>query len=84
MLDSNNRRPTVTLQKGETDLARKHRLVVKLIGYDASEQHRPTITDDDFYLFKYPLREWGWDRSACADVLKRHAFRIPVKSACFY
>ena len=44
--------------------------VVRLIGYDCSAAddrryaHREGHVSDRFD-YRYPLREWGWDRDAC-------------------
>ncbi|MDE8652145.1 hypothetical protein PYV00_10500 [Novosphingobium sp. H3SJ31-1] len=61
--------------------------VVKLIGYDASPAdsrryaHREGI-EDPRYDFRYPLREWGWDRDACTARIQAEGLPIPVKSSC--
>jgi hypothetical protein len=64
------------------------RKVVKLIGYDASPAdsrryaHREGIEDMRFD-FRYPLREWGWDRAACIERIRAEGLPLPVKSSCF-
>lgn len=62
--------------------------VVKLIGYDdgARDQKRYAHAEgytDDRYEYRYPLREWGWDREACADRIRAAGLPVPPKSACF-
>lgn len=64
------------------------RRVTKLIGYDASVAdsrryaHRVGV-EDPLYDFRYPLREWGWDRDACAHRIRAEGLPVPVKSSCF-
>lgn len=58
--------------------------VVKLIGYDAGESRRAKMTEDEKYIFRYPLIEWNWDRDACIEAIKRAGLRLPGKSACFF
>jgi len=63
--------------------------VVKLIGYDCSPAdnrryaHREGY-DDPRFVFRYPLREWGWTRSDCAVRIKAAGLSVPVKSSCFF
>jgi hypothetical protein len=62
--------------------------VVKLIGYDASpadDRRYAHIAgrEDPLYDFRYPLREWGWDRTACAARIRAEGLPVPVKSSCF-
>ena len=58
---------------------------MKLIGFDASEGHRTygDRNDDPKYDIQYPLREWGWDRDKCKQVIADASLPVPVKSACF-
>lgn len=58
--------------------------VVKLIGYDASEDRRAKIATDKKYNYRYPLIEWGWTRRDCIDVIKFAGLPLPGKSACFF
>lgn len=58
--------------------------VVKFIGYDVGEGHRAAIPEDDKYLYRYPLIEWGWDRIACLRAIDRGGIPTPSKSACFF
>ena len=37
-----------------------------------------------FYDYRYPLREWGWDRSRCAARIRDAGLPVPFKSACFF
>lgn len=63
--------------------------VVKLIGYDCSPAderryaHREGHVDPRF-LFRYPLREWGWTRSDCIARIRAADLPVPVKSSCFF
>jgi hypothetical protein len=62
--------------------------VVKLIGYDASPAdsrryaHREGHVCDR-YDYRYPLREWGWDRDRCAQRIREEGLPVPFKSACW-
>lgn len=62
--------------------------VVKLIGYDASPAdsrryaHREGHVCDR-YDYRYPLREWGWDRERCAQRIREEGLPVPFKSACW-
>ncbi|RQW46142.1 hypothetical protein [Novosphingobium sp. LASN5T] len=62
--------------------------VVKLIGYDASPAdsrryaHREGHVCDRFD-YRYPLREWGWDRARCAKRIRAAGLPVPIKSACW-
>lgn len=58
--------------------------VRKIIGYHAGEPHRAKITENEKYLFWYPLIEWGWDTNDCLDAFARHGLPPPVKSACYF
>lgn len=57
-----------------------------MIGFDATEDHR-TYGDQDAdprYELRYPLRQWGWDRRTCQQVIADAGLPVPVKSACFF
>ncbi|GAA0309160.1 hypothetical protein GCM10009087_18990 [Sphingomonas oligophenolica] len=62
--------------------------VVKLIGYDSSPAdtrryaHREGHVSP-LYDYRYPLREWGWDRQRCAARIRAEGLPIPIKSACW-
>jgi hypothetical protein len=58
--------------------------VGRLIGYDADEQHRKGKREDDKYLYRYPLREWGWGRRDCEEAIAHAGLCVPPKSACFF
>jgi hypothetical protein len=58
--------------------------VVKLIGYDADEEKRAKIEEDDKYSYRYPLIEWGWGRDECVEAITRAGLPQPGKSACFF
>jgi hypothetical protein len=61
---------------------------VKLIGYDAGPKDmrrgKKSRTEDKFFLYRYPLREWGWDRERCEAEIRAEGLPVPVKSACFF
>lgn len=60
--------------------------VTKIIGYDFAETRRwmKMKVEDDKYIYKAPLVEWEWDRTACVESLKRVGIPQPGKSACFF
>lgn len=63
--------------------------IVKCIGYDVNENRRAKDRFGDpkeqaLYEPYYPLRDWGFDRDACAEVCQ-HVFGFaPKKSACVF
>lgn len=63
--------------------------VIRLIGYDCSAAddrryaHREGHVSDRFD-YRYPLREWGWDREACIARIRSEGLPVPVKSSCFF
>lgn len=58
--------------------------VTKMIGYDADEERRAGIPEDDKYTYEYPLIDWGWGRAECIEAIKREGIPLPGKSACFF
>ena len=63
--------------------------VRKAIGYDAgpadSRRHaHQEGMDNELYDLFFPLREWGWEREACEDRIRREGLPVPIKSACFF
>lgn len=62
------------------------RKLVKAIGYDngKADSRRVKAINDPKYDLWYPLRDWGWDREACMDVILADGLPLPVKSACFF
>ena len=62
--------------------------VTKCIGYDAGDRDNKRYAHaeghlDPRYQYEYPLREWGWDRSACEARILAEGLPLPVKSACY-
>ncbi len=61
---------------------------VKCIGYDAgpkdSRRGKSAAAEDAHFIYRYPLREWGWDRGRCAAEIAAAGLPIPIKSACFF
>lgn len=61
---------------------------VKCIGYDAgpadSRRGKGSATEDAHFLYRYPLREWGWDRERCMAEIRAAGLPVPLKSACFF
>ncbi|WJN61318.1 phosphoadenosine phosphosulfate reductase [Pseudomonas sp. SO81] len=58
--------------------------VVKLIGYDLDEPHRGKPFEDDKFVNRYPLLEWGWGREECVAAIAAAGLPQPGKSSCFY
>jgi hypothetical protein len=74
--------------------------VVKAIGLDAGEEHRlnwnradpdagerlsrEAWLDRNFFLYFYPLMEWGYDRERCKKVISDAGLPVPMKSACWF
>jgi hypothetical protein len=83
-----------------TERRRTFAHVVKAIGLDAGEEHRltwmqPTADkvrrpgreewlDRHFFVYWYPLIEWGYDRARCQQIIKQAGLPVPMKSACFF
>ena len=63
--------------------------VIRYIGYDASPRdgqryaHAKTI-DDPLFDNRYPLREWGWHRTDCANRIIEAGLPVPPKSSCVF
>jgi hypothetical protein len=62
--------------------------VVKLIGYDSSPADSRRYAHREghvsaLYDYRYPLREWGWDRDACTARIRAEGLPVPIKSACW-
>ena len=63
--------------------------VVRYIGYDASPRdgqryaHARKI-DDPRYENRYPLRDWGWDRTRCQERIVEAGLPVPPKSSCVF
>lgn len=60
---------------------------VKCIGYDngPKDSRRAVGTgEDENFRYRYPLREWGWDREECIRQIAAAGLPVPVKSACFF
>jgi hypothetical protein len=73
---------------------------VKAIGLDAGEEHRRTWAhsvpvkrkrpsyqqwlDQNYFVYWYPLMEWGYDRERCKAIITGAGLPVPVKSACFF
>ncbi len=59
----------------------------KCLGYDngpADSRRAIGRTEDDLFLYRYPLREWGWTREDCVEQIVQVGLPVPVKSACFF
>lgn len=45
---------------------------------------REAWLDQHYFVYYYPLLEWGYDRERCKQVIAAAGLPEPVKSACFY
>lgn len=62
--------------------------VIKLIGYDCSPADSRRYAEregytDARYVYRHPLREWGWTRERCIERIVQANLPVPPKSACF-
>lgn len=60
---------------------------VKCIGYDnGPKDSRRSVGkgEDDNFIYRYPLREWGWAREHCMEEIIKEGMPVPIKSACFF
>lgn len=58
----------------------------KCIGYDNGPKDSKRAVDrkeDKLFSYRYPLREWGWTREKCAEVIIAEGLPLPQKSACY-
>lgn len=67
----------------------KGRKVVRLIGYDCSARDNQRYAHreghvSDLYDYRYPLREWRWDRDACDRCIADAGLPPFPKSSCFF
>jgi hypothetical protein len=63
--------------------------VIKLIGYDCSPADSRRYAEhegytDPRYLYRYPLRDWGWTREQCIQRIVQAGLPVPPKSACYF
>ncbi|MBS7671611.1 hypothetical protein [Croceicoccus gelatinilyticus] len=63
--------------------------VIKCIGYDCSPADQKRYAEregyaDDSYVYRYPLREWGWTRKECEERILQEGLPVVKKSACFF
>lgn len=73
---TNNWKPA----RDEWDAGRK---IIKLIGYDAGEERRARIREDDKYVHRYPLIEWDLWREDCEEIVRSEGL-VVGKSSCFF
>lgn len=58
--------------------------VIKLIGFDADEEHRAKIPEDSKYVYSYPLVDWDMGRDECIETITEAGLCLPGKSACYF
>ena len=60
---------------------------VKSIGYDNGKadgrRAGRAMTEDKHFRYRFPLREWGWDRQECIRQIEAAGLPTPIKSACW-
>lgn len=62
----------------------KGQKVTKLIGFDADEEHRAKIPEDNKYVYSYPLVDWDMGRDECIETIREAGLCLPGKSACYF
>src|SRR5262249_31978269 len=40
--------------------------------------------DGNYFVYWYPLLEWGYDREKCKQIISEAGLPVPIKSACFF
>jgi hypothetical protein len=67
---------------------RTGRKIIKLIGYDNGKadlrRSKNLKSEDNDFLFRYPLQQLGWERNKCVQVIIEEGLPVPIKSACYY
>lgn len=58
--------------------------VIRLVGYHAGESRRAKPYEDEKYINRYPLVEWGDDNEDCAEGLLSIGLTVPPKSSCYF
>lgn len=62
--------------------------IVKLIGYDNGKadlrRSKKLKSEDEDFLFVYPLQQLKWAREECIKVIAGEGLQIPIKSACYF
>lgn len=62
--------------------------VIRVIGFDAGPRdalrHAHAVKlDDPLYEYRYPLRDWRWNRDDCAARIAAAGLPVPPKSSCW-
>jgi len=64
------------------------RKIIKLIGYDNGKadirRSSKVKTEDNDFLYRYPLQSLGWARPECVARIEAEGLPVPVKSACYF
>lgn len=77
-----NNEPKLTPRKGQARTTEEK--ITKILGFDVDEFRRATKKEDERYIYRYPLIEWGWGRDECAEEIARAGLPQPGKSSCFF
>jgi hypothetical protein len=80
-----NKRDPHPLWTRSQDSGRK---IIKLLGYDSGDQDirrsKNLKTEDDDFMYIYPLQLLGYERGDCVEAIQRNGLPIPLKSACYF
>lgn len=57
---------------------------IVVLGYDAGEDERAKIDEDDRFLYWHPLIEAGITRHMCREMVLAEGLPVPMKSACWH
>lgn len=68
------------------DASEEHRRTwaLPMVDRDEKGQSRQQWLDRHFFVYWYPLMEWGYDRERCKRIITVAGLPVPMKSACFY
>lgn len=59
-----------------------------MIGYDNGRadlrRSKNLQTENEDFLFLYPLQQLGWGREDCIKAILEEGLSVPIKSACFF
>ena len=51
---------------------------------ERKRQSREAWLDRHYFIYWYPLLEWGYDRERCKQVITDAGLPVPIKSACWF
>jgi hypothetical protein len=69
----------------EGDAGEEHRLTwARPVPGAGQRPSREAWLNQHYFVYWYPLLEWGYDRNRCKQVIADAGLPVPIKSACFY